>query len=300
MALKKLNADLVPKIRKMEVFARQSALSQYIEGNWTTSIKGQGIEFTGYRSYTYGDDASMIDWKASLRSKSLLVKEYEQEKSVNVYFLLDVSNSMLFTSTKKLKVEHGAELVSSLAYAILRSGDGVGMSMFTDKLVTRLAVNNGRKMHRIIVNDLSNLNNYGGKFSFENTARIIMSILKTNAILIIISDYIGLGPTWQKSLRMLNTKFQVIGIMIRDPRDRELPKDAGQYFLEDPYTGEKLYIDTAVYADAYKKYVQKEELEIAKYFKSANADFIKIITDTDYNVDLIKFFKHRSLTHGSR
>jgi len=230
MALKKLNADLVPKIRKLEVFARQSALSQYIEGNWTTSIKGQGIEFTGYRSYTYGDDASMIDWKASLRSKSLLVKEYEQEKSVNVYFLLDVSNSMLFTSTKKLKVEHGAELVSSLAYAILRSGDGVGMSMFTDKLVTRLAVNNGRKMHRIIVNDLSNLNNYGGKFSFENTARIIMSILKTNAILIIISDYIGLGPTWQKSLRMLNTKFQVIGIMIRDPRDRNFLKMLGNIF----------------------------------------------------------------------
>ena len=81
MAIKKLNAELVPKIRKLEVFARQSALSQYIEGNWTTTVKGQGIEFTGYRSYTYGDDASMIDWKASLRSKSLLVKEYEQEKT---------------------------------------------------------------------------------------------------------------------------------------------------------------------------------------------------------------------------
>jgi uncharacterized protein (DUF58 family) len=300
MAIKKLNAELVPKIRKMEVFARQSALSQFIEGNWTTTVKGQGIEFSGYRSYTYGDDASMIDWKASLRSKSLLVKQYEQEKSVNVYFLLDVSNSMLFTSTRKLKVEHGAELVSSLAYAILKSGDGVGMSMFTDKLVTRLQVNTGRKMHRMVVNDLSNLNNYGGKFNFDSTARIIMSILKTNAILIIISDFIGLSDNWQKSLRMLNTKFQVIGLMLRDPRDRELPKEAGQYFLEDPYTGEKLYIDTATYATAYKKYVEKEEIEIAKHFKAANADFMRIVTDKDYSIELIKFFKRRSLTHGSR
>jgi uncharacterized protein (DUF58 family) len=111
MALRKIDAELLPKIRKLDVYARQSALSQYIEGNWSTSMRGQGIEFSGYRSYTFGDDASMIDWKASLRSKSLLVKEYEQEKSVNVYFLLDVSNSMLFTSTKKLKVEHGAEIV---------------------------------------------------------------------------------------------------------------------------------------------------------------------------------------------
>ena len=297
MALKKLDAELVPKIRKLDIFARQSALSQYIEGNWTTTVKGQGIEFSGYRSYNFGDDASMIDWKASLRSKSLLVKEYDQEKSVNVYFLVDVSDSMLFTSGKKLKAEHAAELVSSLSYAILRSGDGVGMSMFTDKLVTRLGVNIGRKMHSLLVNDLKNVNNYGGKYSFENTARITMSIMKTSAVLVIVSDFIGLGPEWSKYLRMLNTRFEVIGIMIRDPRDRELPKDAGQYFLEDPFTGEKLYIDTATYADAYKKYVEKEEEDIAKYFKAANADFVRLVTNKDYQLDLIKFFKRRSFTH---
>jgi uncharacterized protein (DUF58 family) len=297
MALKKIDAELIPKIRRLDVYARQSALSQFIEGNWTTTFKGQGMEFAGYRSYSSGDDASMIDWKASLRSKSLLVKEYEQEKSVNVYFLLDVSNSMLFTSTKKLKVEHGAELVSSLSYAVLRAGDGVGMSMFTDRPITRLNINMGRKMHRLIVNDLSNLNNYGGKYSFENTARTMMTTLKTSAVLVIISDFIGLGPDWHKYLRMLNTRFEIIGIMIRDPRDRELPKNAGQYFLEDPYSGEKLYIDAAQYADAYGKYVLKEENEISKHFKTANADFLKIITNTPYTNDIIKFFKKRSLTH---
>ncbi|MGV8140844.1 MAG: DUF58 domain-containing protein [Candidatus Woesearchaeota archaeon] len=297
MTIKKIDAQLVPKIRKLDVYARQSALSLFIEGNWVTAVKGQGIEFSGYRSYTYGDDASMIDWKASLRSKSLLVKEYDQEKSVNIFFLLDVSNSMLFTSTKKLKAEHGAEIVSSLSYAILKSGDGVGLSMFTDRPITRLGINMGSKMHRLIVGDLSNVNNYGGNYSFESTARIIMSMLKSSAVLIIVSDFIGLGPDWQKYLKMLNTKFEVIGIMVRDPRDRELPKDAGQYFLEDPYSGEKLYIDTAQYAEAYKRYVEKEELLIEKHFKSANADFIKIITNKEYYPDLMKFFKRRALTH---
>jgi uncharacterized protein (DUF58 family) len=296
MAIKKLDIELLPKIRKLDVYARQSALSQYIEGNWTTAIKGQGIEFSGYRSYTFGDDASMIDWKASLRSKTLLVKEYDQEKSVNVYFLFDVSDSMLFASTKRLKAEHGAEIVSSLSYAVLRSGDGVGLSMFNDKPITMLNINMGSKMHRLIVNDLKDVNHYGGKFSFENTARIIMNFLKQSCVLIIVSDFIGLGPEWAKSLRMLNTKFQVIGVMVRDPRDKELPKMAGQYFLEDPFTGEKLYIDTEVYGDAYKKYVEKEEKEIARYFKAANADFLSITTNRDYYPELIKFFKRRALT----
>ncbi len=295
MALRKIDVDLLPRIRKLDIYARQRALSQYIEGNWTSDIKGQGIEFSGYRSYTFGDDASMIDWKASLRSKALLVKEYQEEKSVNVYFLLDVSDSMLFTSTKKLKAEYGAELVSSMAGAILKSGDGVGLCMFNDKPVTMLNINMGSKMHRLIINDLKDVNHYGGKFSFENTARIIMNFLKSRCIIIIVSDFIGLGPSWPKSLRMLNTKFQVIGIMIRDVRDRELPKVAGQYFLEDPFTGEKLYIDTATYAKAYKEYVEKEEADIAKNFKAAGADFISITTNKDFGADIIKFFKRRSM-----
>ena len=74
MAIERLDADLLPKIRKLDVYARQSALSDVIEGNWTTTFKGHGMEFSGYRSYQYGDDASLIDWKASLRSKSLLIK----------------------------------------------------------------------------------------------------------------------------------------------------------------------------------------------------------------------------------
>ena len=299
MALRKIDAELMPKIRKLDIFARQSALNRYIEGNWTTTFKGQGVEFSGYRGYTYGDDASMIDWKASLRSKSLLVKEYSSEKIVNVYFLMDVSDSMLFTSTKKLKAEYAAELVSSLSYAILKSGDGVGLSMFNDRPITRLNINTGRKMHRLIVNDLSNVNNYGGKFSLDSTIRIIMNSIKSGAIIILISDFIGLSPTWNKYLKMLNTRFEIIGIMIRDPRDRELPKDAGQFFLEDPYNGEKLYIDTAQYASAYKKYVEKEEEDITKKFKAANASLLKITTDKEYYTDLIRFFKRRALINKS-
>jgi uncharacterized protein (DUF58 family) len=297
MALQKFDAELLPRIRKLDVYARQSSLSEFIEGNWTTTFKGHGMEFSGYRAYSYSDDASMIDWKASLRSKSLLVREYEQEKSVNVFFLMDVSDSMLFTSTSKLKAEYAAELVSSLSYAILRAGDAVGLSMFSDKPITRRELNVGRRMHYMIVKDLSNPKNYGGKFGFESTIKIFMSLFKTGSVLVIVSDFIGLGPEWYKYLRMATKKCEVIGIMIRDPRDRELPRASGQYFLEDPFDGEKLLIDTALYAKAYKDYVAKEEADIEKHFKATNSDLLKISTDKDFYNEVIKFFKHRALTH---
>ncbi len=296
MAIRKLDADLLPRIRRADIYAKQSVLSEIIEGNWTTSFKGHGIEFSGYRAYQYGDDASLIDWKASLRSKSLLVKEYEEEKSVNVFFLMDVSNSMLFTSQKKLKAEIAAEIVSSLSYAILRSGDGVGLSMMNDHLVTRLPINMGRKMHAFIVKDLSNVNNYGGNFDFRNVMKYLFTFLKQRAVIIIISDFIGLADDWYKYLRIASQKYQIIGIMIRDPRDRELPAGAGQYVLEDPYTNDKLYIDVDQYAAAYRKYVLEEEAMIEKHFRATRSDFLKVTTDKDFYNELVRFFKRRALT----
>lgn len=297
MPIKRFEAELLPKIRKLDVYARQHALSEVIEGNWTTTFKGHGMEFSGYRTYQYGDDASLIDWKASLRSKSLLIKEYEQEKSVNVFFMFDVSNSMLFSSTRKLKAEYGAEVVSSLAFAILRSGDSVGLSMFTDKLVTRLPLNMGRRMHYMIVKDLSNVNNYGGNFDLGKSMNFLFSFLKNRAVIIIVSDFIGLDEKWYKYLRIASQKYEVIGIMIRDPRDRRLPPELGQYLLEDPYSGEKIYIDTKKYSKAYADYVAGEEAKIEKHFKATKSDLLKLDTSKDFYKDIMTFFKKRALTH---
>ncbi len=295
MPIKKFNADLLPKLRKLDVYARQNVLSETLEGNWTAVFKGQGMEFSGYRSYTFGDDASLIDWKASLRSKSLLVKEYETEKSANVYFLFDVSNTMLFSSTGKLKAEYAAEMISSMSFAILKSGDAVGLSLFNDKLVTRLPLNIGKRMHFFIVKDLSNPKNYGGNFDFNNVLKLLFSVMKRNAVLIIVSDFINMNPGWYKYLNIASQRYEVIGIMVRDPRDRDLPKDAGQFVLQDPYTNEKILIDAADYAEPYRKFVEQEEKEIEKHFKAIKSDLLKLTTDEEFFRPLMKFFKKRAL-----
>ena len=211
--------------------------------------------------------------------------------------MLDVSNSMLFSSTGKLKAEYAAEVVSSLAFAILRSGDAVGLSMFTDKLLTRLPLNVGRRMHYMMIKDLSNVNNYGGVFDFGKSMNLMFNFLKSKAVIVIVSDFIGLADNWYKYLRIASQRFEVIGIMIRDPRDRQLPKNAGQYMLEDPYTGEKLYIDVNQYAESYKQLVEKEEAEIEKHFKATKSELLKLSTNEDFYRPIVTFFKKRALTH---
>ena len=85
--------------------------------------------------------------------------------------------------------------------------------------------------------------------------------------------------------------------MIRDPRDRMLPPEMGQYLLEDPFSGEKLYIDTKQYGSVYKKFVEEEEANIERHFKSTKSDLLKLDTSKDFYKEIMTFFKKRALTH---
>ena len=55
-------------------------------------FRGKGLEFERYRGYAPDDDAGLIDWGASLRSQRLLVRQYREEKDLNIMFLINVSD----------------------------------------------------------------------------------------------------------------------------------------------------------------------------------------------------------------
>lgn len=293
--LKELDVDLVERIRKLDIIAKKNTLTQMMEGNWTTLFKGRGMEFAGYRVYSYGDDASMIDWKASLRAKQVLIKEYEEEKNLKVFFFVDVSNSMLFTSTARLKCEYVIELVATLTQGILRSGDAVGLGLFNEKLVARVEPNIGKVMQYRVIRNLMNVKNYGGNFDFKKAIMYLLSFLKGKALVIIISDFIGLDPHWKKYLELAADKWEIIGFMIRDPRDRTLPKNTGQFVLEDPYSEHKIYIDVNKYKKKYDEYVKKEEEEIEKGFTATRSGFLKLSTTEDFHKPIIRFFRKRGM-----
>ena len=91
-------------MKEFEIAIKKMVFTRIV-GRYTSIFRGKGLEFDTYRNYSPGDDASFIDWKASARANELLVKEYVEERDVKIFFLVDVSSSMVFGSTEKLKNE---------------------------------------------------------------------------------------------------------------------------------------------------------------------------------------------------
>ncbi len=292
MALKKIKVNLIPALRKLQIKSKNIVGTGKFLGSYKSGFRGKGLEFSNYRQYLPDDDAILIDWKATLRSDKVLIKEYVEERNLDIFFLFDVSDSMIFGSQDKLKHEYAAEVIASIAHAVIESGDNIGFALFTDKVIKEVPIENGISQYYVLTKTLVNPNFYGGSFDFDNVAGYILNKLSKDSILIIVSDFIGLKQTWVKKLEYLCGRFKVIGIMVRDPRDRTLPEMEGQQVvLEDPYTNEQISVDSGLLKYAYETEVKLQEKRIEQAFVDNHSPFLALDTSRDFTKPLMNFFR---------
>src|SRR3989344_2310765 len=199
--MKKLKLDIKDLANRLDINTKK-LFNSTLAGNYKTAYKGSGLEFYGFRKYTINDDSKNIDWRASVRANDLLVREFIEERSLNVFFLLDASSTMLFGTRNKIKAQYAAELIASMSYAIIHSSDSVGIGMFNKALIKNFLPASGDKQYYTILQNLVDLNLYGNGFDLVKPLKYYTDKLPRGSIFFIVSDFIGLrGDEW---IRILN------------------------------------------------------------------------------------------------
>lgn len=67
----------------------RSFIESLFVGNYKTRMKGDGIEFSDFSEYAFGDDVRRIDWCRSEVSGTPLVRLGQEERDISVYFVCD-------------------------------------------------------------------------------------------------------------------------------------------------------------------------------------------------------------------
>jgi len=289
----KLKIDLSEIVKRLDIITKDMVSTRMV-GNYKSVFKGRGLEFEGYKEYTPGDDATLIDWKSSKKANKLLIKELEEERDLTLFFLIDVSSTMACSSIKKLKSEYAAEFVASLSYTTLDAGDSVGIGMFSDQIIKRMPPARSRHQFYAILKTLANPLFYGGDYDLGEALKFTMSFLEKGSILMIVSDFIGLKGEWQRYLEVASGKFDVIGVMVNDPTDIVLPEDSHQVMLEDPIAGGQLLVVPDHIKEKYEEYVEAQRRTIRRIFLKTNCDFIELATNKPFIGEIIKFFNKRA------
>ena len=258
-------------------------------------FQGRGLEFDSYRSFSFDDDASLIDWRASLRANNLLAKKYIEERELNIYFLVDVSNSMLFGSMNKLKAEFVAEFVVSFGHLVLSSGDKIGLVMFSDDVVKILRPSRGKNQFALFMKFLSDSSFYGGGFDLNKGIEHVLRMSNSPyTVFILVSDFIKIKKNSARELRLIGSKFETLAVMIRDPLDENLPKTKYQFSVQDPYSGRQMILDPDIAAKRYRKNVVRQKEMMKEIFKHSRIDLLELVTDKGPVIPFSTFLKQRA------
>ena len=140
-----LNEDLLAKIKGIQIHARH-LVNDVFAGQYESAFKGRGMAFEEVREYQPGDDVRAIDWNVTARQNRPFIKLYRDERELTILFVVDISASSQFGTTRKFKNEIAAEITALLAYSALKNNDKVGLLIFSDRVEHYLPPKKGRAL----------------------------------------------------------------------------------------------------------------------------------------------------------
>ncbi|MEW5807756.1 MAG: DUF58 domain-containing protein [Acidobacteriota bacterium] len=284
--------EVLQKVRRIEIRTRK-LVNESLAGEYHSVFKGRGMEFSEVREYAPGDDIRIIDWNVTSRFGYPFVKRFVEERELTVMLMVDMSGSAEFGTAKHLKSEIAIEICALLAFSAIRNNDRVGLLLFTDSIERFIPPKKGRQHVLRVIRELLYFKPEGKGTDIPCALEYMNSVIKKRSIAFLISDFIS--PDFQKVLKVVNRKHDVIAIFVSDPREEAIP-DIGLARFEDAETGVFFLFDTSrrEAREAFSRAAVKRKEEVRSLFRSTGVDLLEVRTDQPYDKTLIGFFRERA------
>lgn len=286
--------ETLKRIRRIELRTRH-LVNDSFGGAYHSVFKGKGIVFDSVRPYQPGDDVRDIDWHVTARAGDTFVKQYAEERELTVMLMLDTSASCLFGTVKHKKRDIAAELGAVLTLAANTNNDKVGLIIFSNKVERYTAPRKGRNHVLTIIRDLLAVRSSEKATDLSHALRAVNQLLKQKAIIFLMSDFLASPNEYERDLRVVSRKHDLIAFVLRDPRETSWP-DVGMLRVKDSETGVKEWIDTSSnkWQDQFIERNRQFEQLRNKTLRQAGVDTIDMPVDGDYVGVLTQFFQKRS------
>ena len=271
-------------------------LDGLLHGNYRTLFRGFGIDLADLREYQVTDDARTIDWNATARLQVPQVRQFNEDRDVTAWFLVDLSGSVNFGGGPITKRAMALEFVALIARLLTRHGNRVGAVLYTDRVEVVLPARGGRRHVLHLVDQLMKTGNaprLGKGTRLEELLRRALQAVKRRSVVFVLSDFIS-DPGWTRALFLLGQRHDVVAVRLYDALEMELP-DLGQVVVEDAETGQQLFLDThdAAFRRRFAHVAAERESALRAALSDAGADCLELSTGDDLVDTLMRFTRLR-------
>ncbi|MCH9633230.1 MAG: hypothetical protein S4CHLAM6_15830 [Chlamydiae bacterium] len=236
-----ISKEIFKNIKRIQIRTNKY-VQDVLAGAYHSAFKGRGMEFEDVREYQPGDEARSIDWNVTARMQYPFVKNFREERELTVILLVDVSASSLFGTTGRKKSELIAELGALFSLSAINNNDKVGLILFSDQVEKFLPPQKGLKHAMRVIRELLVFKPEGRKTDIAKALTFLGKIQKRKSVVFLISDF--LSPDFKDELAVIGKRHDLIGVNVRDPHERTLPK-VGLLQLKDLESAKTLIVDTS-------------------------------------------------------
>jgi uncharacterized protein (DUF58 family) len=290
-------------------------LDGLLQGDYTGLLPGPGSEAGESREYRPGDDVRRMDWPVTARTTLPHVRRTVADRELETWMAVDLSASLDFGTATMLKRDLVLAAAMAMAHLTVRGGNRIGAVVGTGSglpgrepggfgwrrrapapqasashAITRMPARPGRKEAQGLLRAIARTEIRPGRADLGELVDMLNRPPRRRGVAVVISDFLAPVAGWSRPVRKLGVRHDVLAIEVVDPRELELP-DVGVLTLADPETGVLHEVQTADPAlrARYAEAAGNQRGEIARALRAAGAAHLRLRTDTDWLLDIVRF-----------
>ena len=283
------------RLRQLEVLVTRK-LDGLLQGDHQGLVPGGGSDPADGRAYAVGDDVRRMDWNLTARSGVPHVRTTIADRELETWLVVDGSASLDFGTAGCEKRDLALAAAATFGFLTVRNGNRIAGSLFGPAGATVIPPRSGREAAMALLHRLEQRGRAAegeGTATLADALRRVRLTARRRGLVVLISDLLDDSP-WERELRALALRHEVVVVDVRDPRESDLPA-VGLLTLVDPETGKRVEVQTsdgrlrARFAAAAAEQAQRK----ARAVRSAGAAHLVLSTDRDWLLDIVRFVATR-------
>jgi uncharacterized protein (DUF58 family) len=285
-----------PLLRRLELTVR-NRLDGLLQGNYLGLVPGPGSEAGESRQYSAGDDVRMMDWAVTARTTVPHIRRTVADRELETWLVVDLSPSMDFGTARSEKRELVLAALTAVVHLTVGGGNRVGAVVGNGASSYRIPALSGRDHARYLLRKIAATQRAeaAGQVDLAGLLESLRRPPRRRGLVAVVSDFLeggisGAPAPWERPLRALANRHQLLGIEVLDPRELELPA-AGLVTFADPETGRHLEVQTSS-AEVRRNYAAAaaaQRARIAASLRHSGAGHLQLRTDRDWLNEVVRF-----------
>jgi uncharacterized protein (DUF58 family) len=276
-------------LRLLELDVRRR-LDGLLQGNHLGLVPGPGSEPGEARAYQPGDDVRRMDWAVTARTTVPHIRETVADRELETWLVLDLSGSLFFGTAACEKRDLVIAATAAVANLTGGGGNRLGAIIANGEKITRIPARGGLAHARGLIRKVAETPRAaeGVRGDLADAIEQLRRPPRRRGLAVVISDFLG-ELDWQRPLRALSARHELLAIEVLDPRDIDLP-EVGTVVLADPESGRQREVNaSALLRKEFGAAAAEHRAMVAAAIRRAGGGHLVLRTDSDWIADTVRF-----------